>query len=84
MITDTPIIKIVIHPMTLDIVPLVLLCITFLSLAIFMIAIRIGTATTPLITAAYTRAFIGSIFMKFIHILLGSLQLLSGKMLWHF
>ena len=67
MITDTPIITIVVHPITLDIVPLVLLWSIFLSLAMFMIAIRIGTATTPLITAAYTRAFIGSIFMKFIH-----------------
>jgi hypothetical protein len=58
LITDTPIIKIVVHPITLDILPLALLCIIFLSLATFMSAMRIGTATIALITAAYTRAFI--------------------------
>src|ERR1044072_3287478 len=67
MITETPIIAKVIHPITLDMRLLVLSLRDFLSFAIFMTAKRIGTAITPLITAAYTNAFIGSILVKFIH-----------------
>jgi hypothetical protein len=67
MITDIPIITKVNHPITLDHILLVLYPRIFLSLAIFIIVNRIGTATTPFITAVYTKALIGSISVKFIH-----------------
>jgi hypothetical protein len=47
-----PIINIVFSPKILDIFPLILLRNISLSLAIFMRAISMGTATTPFITAA--------------------------------
>jgi hypothetical protein len=55
MITSAaPIIKIVVNPKMLDIFPLVLSCNISLSLSIVMRAIRMSTATTLFITAAYT------------------------------
>ena len=66
MMTEIPIITKVNHPMTLDASPLVLSLRILLSFAIIMIAKRIGTATTPLITAVNTNASIASIFVKFI------------------
>src|SRR5215469_9552610 len=65
--TDIVIIMIVIHPIILDTFPLTLSLRIFLSLAIFITAIKIGTATIPLIVAVYTNALMGSIFAKFIH-----------------
>ena len=65
--TDIVIIMIVIHPIILDIFPLTLSLRIFLSLAIFIIVINIGTGTIPLIIAVYTNALMGSIFAKFIH-----------------
>ena len=50
----------------LDIRPLTLAFRILLSLAILIIAIRIGTATTPLMTAVSNNALIGSILEKFI------------------
>ena len=55
------------HPIMLDILLLTLVFRIRLSLAILIIAMRIGTATIPLMTAAYTNALIGSILEKFIH-----------------
>jgi hypothetical protein len=49
-----PIIKIVVRPKMYDIFPFVLSCDISLSLSIVMRAIRMGTATTLFITAAYT------------------------------
>ena len=54
------------HPSIFDIKPLVLPSSIFLSLAILIIAKRIGTAIIPLITAVYIRALIGLILTKFI------------------
>jgi len=50
----------------LDIRPLTLVLRIRLSLTILIIAIRIGTAATPLMTAVYTSALIGSMLEKFI------------------
>ncbi len=56
----------VIQPTILVFFPLVLPSRIFLSFPIFIITTRSGTAITPLITAVYIRALIGSIFAKFI------------------
>ena len=56
----------VIQPIILEILPLFFFFKILLSLEILIIAKRIGTVITPLIMAAYTRAFIGSILLKFI------------------
>jgi hypothetical protein len=48
----------------LDIRPLTL--VFRIRLAILIIVMRIGTATTPLMTAVYTNALIASILEKFI------------------
>ena len=52
------------HPNTLDARLLVLPSSIFLSLAIFRITKRIGTAIIPFMTAVYINALIGSIFTK--------------------
>ena len=54
------------HPIILDIFPLIQGPTIFLSLAIIIIAIRIGMATTPFITFAYTKALIRFRFRKLI------------------
>ena len=64
---DIPIITITTNPMIFDSLLLILSFNISLSLAVFITAIRIGTATIPLIIALYTSALIGSIFVKFIH-----------------
>ena len=48
---EIPMTKIVIHPITFDRFLFVLLLSIFLSLAILIIATKIGTAITPFITA---------------------------------
>ena len=64
--TDAAFVAKVIQPIILEILPLFFLFKILLSLEILIIAKRIGTVITPLIMAAYTRAFIGSILLKFI------------------
>ena len=64
--TDMPIIKNVSQPNILNTILLVLSSSILLSLAIFRIIKRIGTAVIPFMTAVYINALIGSIFTKFI------------------
>ena len=64
--TENPIITTVAHPIVLDIRVLILFFRILLSFAILITTIRIGTATTPLMTAVYNNALIGSIHEKFI------------------
>lgn len=55
------------QPTILEKRPLVLFASIVLSLEIFRIMNRIGTGTMPLMTAAYIRAWIGSIFSRYRH-----------------
>lgn len=64
-ITESPIIPTVTQPAMFDILLLVLVPRIFVSLPIFIIATRSGTAIIPFITAAYIRALIGSMSAKF-------------------
>ena len=54
------------HAIILDIFPLIQIPSIFLSLAILIVATRIGMATMPLMTFAYTKALIRFRFSKLI------------------
>jgi len=65
-ITEIAIIAKVSQPIAFERAPFVFSLRIFLSLAILIITKRIGTSTTPLITAVYTNALIGFAPRKFI------------------
>ena len=65
-ITEIAIIAKVSQPIAFERAPFVFSLSIFLSLTILIITKRIGTATTPLITAVYTNALIGFTPRKFI------------------